>query len=171
MVDAYIRSGPTATGGLFPIVHIWMRVRMRIRVAQLDIVCCARVHGKNSRSCVLSVQVPGRAQYCAMPAQRIWCCVVPWAAIGSGGSNVARYLADLVCPNGLGLRDGTHTHLPWARRYFPLREIYVVAHFLWETNTLVRVIPAPQTDHNPCLFFTISPIMLFFFCKMGRDFD
>lgn len=43
MVDAYIRSGPTATGGLFPIVHIWMRVRMRIRVAQLDIVCCARV--------------------------------------------------------------------------------------------------------------------------------
>ena len=141
------------------------------RTTRHCLLCSSTVHGKNSRSCVLSVQVPGRAQYCAMPAQRIWCCVVPWAAIGSGGPNVARYLADLVCPNGLGLREGTHTHLPWARRYFPLREIYVVAHFLWETNTLVRVIPAPQTDHNPCLFFTISPIMLFFFCKMGRDFD
>ena len=53
VIDAYIRSGSTATGGLFPIVRIWMRVRMRIRVAQLDIVCRTRVHGKNSRSCAL----------------------------------------------------------------------------------------------------------------------
>jgi len=106
----HIWSGSTATGVLFPIVHIWMRVRMRIRVAQLDIVCRTRVQYMEKIQDLVYYQYQYERN------------IVPCLHKGSGavsylGRQLVRgaqccpvqYLADLVCPNGLGLRDGTHS--------------------------------------------------------------
>ena len=73
-------------------------------------------------------------------SQRIWWC----RTLGGnwfGAQLHVRYLAYFLRLNGLGSRDGSDLHLPWTRRCFPLWEIFVAAHFLCETNTLVHVFP------------------------------